>query len=201
MKPTVVARSMVLVLALLTTACTKDVTLSDSSTTPDSANSGETSTQADTSNDGATDESQVEELTPAELEAQEAEAAAALVIRKSFDKLVFNCGLDGDLGQCVELREVLDTEAENELIERCGLQDKVACDALNNTVVADLQVQCVYQVDADSCSALEDSWELNADSTYGLSDSMTQAPLETLEANCLLGGVLECAELATRDAN
>lgn len=203
MKPTLIARCALLAIALLLGACSDDVVLSDTTSASDSDTAGEDSDNGESSGEvvdaGASDIE--EELTPAELEALEAEAAAALVIRKSFDKLVFDCGLDGDLGQCVQLREVLDAEAEAELIERCDIQDKVACDALSNTIVADLQVQCIYEDDAESCQTLDASWDWNTESNYGLGDSMTQAPLDALEADCLLGGVVECAELAARDAS
>ena len=196
MRPRLIAFQTFLAIALLASACSQEVVLS-STTAPASTDTGsqestvdgETSTTIGDFEDG---------LTEAELEAFEAEAAAELVQRQAFDQLVFGCGLDGDYEKCVELRQVLDVEAENELVKRCDILDQVACDALDNTIVADLQVLCVYEGDDTSCQDLEDNWGLESGSNYGIDTALAQMTLDALEVECSQGGVLECAEAQAR---
>lgn len=138
------------------------------------------------------------ELTEAEKEEIRKAEALALEERKAFDVLVFECGQDGDYRSCVDLRGELDEPAERELIARCEILDQVACGALDRTVVADLQVACVYGDDVGSCSSLESAWGFGVDSTYGVDEVVDSATLESLGVDCELGGVVQCAELATR---
>lgn len=138
------------------------------------------------------------ELTEAEKEELRKAEAAALEERKAFDVLVFGCGQDVDYRSCVDLREQLDERAERELITRCDILDQVACGALHHTVVADLQVACVYGDDTDACSSLESVWTLDVDSTFGVDDVVGAASAESLEIDCELGGAVQCAELASR---
>ncbi len=186
-----------LFLVLGATACRQEVSLS-STTIADSDQSGAKVDDSQATADTTATTVPEEELTEAELEALAAEAAEALAVRQAFDLLVFGCGLDQDSQRCVELREVLDVEAEAELVERCGLADLVACDALERTVVADLQVLCLYADNDDACQILEDSWSRTGDSNYGLGATMTGAALEELEVECSGGDVLACAEIDKR---
>lgn len=186
------------VAALSLVACGNDVELSS----PESSQSSEQSSDQDGDGEdtqaNGDDVEPEEELTEEEKQAILAEEAAALAVRMSFDELVFGCGLDLDVSQCALLRDDLDESAIAELVTRCDILDQVACAALEGTVVADLQVLCVYEGQDEACGTLVETWGNGEEEQAALVESMGAATIESLDAGCLLGGVLECAEMAKR---
>lgn len=166
----------------------------------DSSSSAEQSkSQLDDDAGSAALEIEVEEYVPTKEEV--AQAAVDLEVRKSFDQIVFGCGLDLDYERCVDLRELTTPEVVEELVTRCEIKDLVACQALESTVIADLQVQCLYQDEQASCETLVSPWSRTADDNYGLADTMTSATLEDLKSACESGGVVECVELLDRSGS